>query len=112
MKHCVQAQLKFDTKAKRDNLMLEVKDKFGLKKTWGEKVFASGVDEDGKPSNNIVIRFDVKANMDDLFAFLVEKMKLIPVLKGTVTKHNCGHDQTPHWDCLKDPRAEYEEFKI
>ncbi len=84
MKYAVMANLRFETPAKRDSLDNAVKDNIGRKWTWGENVIQSGIDEQGYPSQTLLIRFYVKSNMDELFALIKEKIGKIPVLKGTV----------------------------
>ena len=93
MKYCIMASLSFDTPAKRDGLASDIKTFIGAKHTWGETILNSANDEKGKPTHITEVRFQVKANMSDLFIFIKDKMLKIPVLKGTVSKHNCPHDE-------------------
>lgn len=100
MKHCVIANLLFNTPAKRDKLRKNIKLKIGGKKAWGDTLISTGEDMEGYPSYNLTVRFDNEADMDDLFAFIKDKMEKIPVLKGTVTKHNCTHDEKVPQPCV------------
>ena len=93
MKYCVIGNLRFETPAKRDGFFNSIKIQIDGKTTWGELVNQSSTDEEGYPSHNLVIRFDNEADMDNLYALIKGRMEHIPVLKGTVSKHPCPHDE-------------------
>lgn len=99
MKYCVQANLIQETPASRDTLNKDIQSRIGGKKLWGDAVNSNSQDMDGSPNNTIVIRFDNEADMDDLFDFISKKMVKIPVLKGSVSKHVCYHDEQPSKLC-------------
>ena len=109
MKYAVISSLSFKTDAQRDGLSNELKPKIANKPTWGEVGLSSDIDIDGKPHLSLSIRYDEKPDMADLFDAIKQKISLIPVLKGSVSSHICGHDEQPY-DCRNDPRAEYQEF--
>lgn len=92
MKYCVATDLAFETSAKRDTMSQAVIDNIGAKLTWGEKIIQSGINDKGKPSHSLMVRFETKADMDDLFDLIKDKMIKIPALKGTVSRHDCPHD--------------------
>jgi hypothetical protein len=106
MKYCVIHNLRFETPAKRDALDEAVKDKVAGKKAWGETVVQSGIDVEGYPFHNLEIRFDNKADMNELFALIKDKLDKIPVLKGAVSKHNCSHDESLPQPCKITQRVE------
>jgi len=93
MKYCVIHNLRFETPAKRDNLVMAVQDKIAGKKTWDETVNQNGTDEESYPSHSLLVRFENKTDMDELFALIKDKCGKVPVLKGTVSKHDCSHDE-------------------
>jgi len=93
MKYCIQAELKFTTKSKRDDATKEALTKFGLKKVWGETSISEGIDEDGYPTQTLEARFDEEKDTDEVFAYIKDKMIRIPVLGGVITKHPCPHDE-------------------
>ena len=93
MKYCVMANLTFETPAKRDTITKEFKNFLVDKLTWGKTKLSEGMDYEGKPSNGIIVRFDNRKDMDDLFALIKGKMDKIPVLKGEVSRHDCLHDE-------------------
>ena len=92
MLYCVLANLRLETPAKRDTLNEEIKTFIGRKLVWGETRILSNVDEGNNPTSSIEVRFQVKTNMNDLYALIRDKMIKIPVLKGAVSKHDCTHD--------------------
>jgi len=100
MKYCVMANLRLETPAKRDTLHNDVKARIGGKKVWGDTITGKSQDEEGYPSHNLVVRFDNEADMDDLYEFIKSKLNQIPVLKGTVSKHPCYHDESPAKPCI------------
>ncbi len=100
MKYAVMANLRLETPAKRDKLDEDVKLKIGGKKVWGETVISKGADGEGYPTQGITVRFDNEADMDELYEFIKTKMGKIPVLKGTISKHHCSHDQSPAEPCI------------
>jgi len=93
MKYCVIHNLRFETPAKRDTLDSDVLNKIAGRSTWGETAIHNGIDEAGHPFHRMAIRFQSKADMDELFAFIMDKLGTIPVLKGSVSKHECRHDE-------------------
>jgi len=99
MKYCVMANLAFDTPAKNDTMSLAIKDQIAGKLIWGAVQHSKSVTEDGKPSNNLEIRFDTEADMNELFALIKNKMLKVPVLKGRLSKHPCPHDENNGSQC-------------
>ncbi|MBA7648193.1 hypothetical protein ES703_55976 [subsurface metagenome] len=99
MKYCVMHSLRFETPAKRDGLDQAVRNEVAGKPIWGRMAMSSGQDEDGFPLHNLEIRFENIADMEDLFTFLKGKIENIPVLKGTVSKHYCSHDEGTPQPC-------------
>ena len=99
MKYCVIHNLRFETPAKRDSLVTTIQDKIAGKKTWGETVNQNGTDEESYPLHSLIIRFENKTDMDELFALVKNKIDTIPVLKGTVSKHDCSHDEGTMQPC-------------
>jgi len=95
MKYCVMHNLRLETPSKRDKLDDDIKLKVGGKPVWGETVISKGKDEEGYPSHGLEIRFDTEADMDELYDFIKGRIEKIPILKGTVSKHYCSHDETP-----------------
>ncbi len=55
---------------------------------------------------NLTVRLENETDMDECFAYIKDKMKRIPILKGTVTKHYCCHDEASHEPCVIDERFE------
>ena len=101
MKHCVMADLRFDTPAKNDQMLQAVKDKLVGKLTWGAVNVSKGLSEDNRPTTGVEVRFDNEADMDGLFNLIKDKMVQLPVLKGRVSKHFCHHDEgTNHPACV------------
>ena len=100
MKYCVTHNLRLETPAKQDKMHNDISLRIGGKPVWGKTIVSKGQDEEGYSTNNLIIRFDNEADMDDLFEFIKDKMDKIPVLKGTVTKHNCTHDEKPFRPCV------------
>ena len=62
------------------------------KPCWGEVIVSEGISEDGKPSNNVVIRYNEEADAKELFDMVKDKIVKIPVLSGRISLHLCGHD--------------------
>lgn len=111
MKYCVQSELSFETSTDRDKLNSDCKSKIGSKETWGESVVVNSQDFAGHPYLVLGIRFENRADMDELFELLKGKMKTTllhrsKVLKGIVSKHECYHDE-PN---LKRPCVISEKF--
>jgi len=100
MKYAVIAQLYFDTPAKKDKMTDEVKAFIVNKVMWGVLVNASGLTEKDESTNTISIRFDNEADMDNLYALIKDRMEKIPVLKGSVSKHPCSHDESSPHPCV------------
>jgi len=101
--YCVMATLQFTLPTLRSQMSTAIKDKIGwkigidnaitvAKPHWGEVTLSESTDEDGKPGINHTIRFDNKADMDELFDLIKGKMEKVPVLKGTLTSHLCFHN--------------------
>jgi len=117
-KYCVQANLTFDTKAKRDKLHAELLTKLAYKPTWGEVFIGASpstplsvsTDEDNRPAQSLLVRYNYRADMNAMYEFIKDKMAKIPLLSGSVSRHVCGHDEGSPWNCRDDPKAEYEEF--
>ena len=65
--------------------------------------------ETGKPNKGIDTRFNVPAEAGDAFTRIKTALNNVPWLQGTVSIHNCNHDEQPY-DCRTDLRAEYQEF--
>lgn len=102
MKYCVMHNLRLETPSKRDKLDDDIKLKIGSKPVWGDIITQSTIEEDGYPSHSLEIRFDTEADMDELYDFIKGRIEKIPVLKGTLTKHNCTHDESPPQPCVID----------
>ena len=99
MKYCVIHNLRFETPAKRDILNSNVLSEVAGRSTWGKAAIHNGTDEAGHPSHRMAIRFQNRADMDELFAFMMDKLDTIPVLKGSVSKHECRHDEGTMQPC-------------
>ena len=99
MKYCVMHNLRFETPAKRGGLDEAVRNEVAGKPIWGKWISVLGEDEDGFPVHNLEIRFENIADMEDLFTLLKGKMENIPVLKGTISKHYCSHDEGTPQPC-------------
>lgn len=93
MKYCVMSNLRFATPAKRDTLDIAVKALIGGKPVWGETIISIGKDEEGQPNHSLIVRFDNESDMDELYDLIKGKIEKIPVLHGSVSKHNCPHDE-------------------
>lgn len=102
MKYNVSAELYFDTPAKRDTLGNDTVIRIGGKPVWGKTVVNKGQGEDGKPSTGVDVRFNNKADMDDLYDFLKDKMVKVPVLKGVISRHVCTHDELAPKPCVPE----------
>ena len=63
---------------------------------------AKGIDGEGHLFHGLEIRFENKPDMDELFEFIRDKIDRVPVLKGTVSKHNCPHDEGTPQSCKID----------
>jgi len=100
MKYCVQADLRFETPAKNDQMSQTVKDKLVGKLTWGLVNVSQGLSDDGKPSTGVTVRFDKEADMNELYALIKDRMVQLPVLKGRVSKHLCFHDKENRPPCV------------
>ncbi len=100
MKYAVMHNLRLETSAKRDKLDNDVKLKIGGKKVWDETILGKGEDEEGYPSHSLEIRFYTEADMNELFGFIKTRMGKTPVLKGTVSKHHCSHDEGNPQPCI------------
>ncbi len=99
MKYCVMANLSFDTPAKRDTISQVINNFIAGKLIWGATQSLQSIGMEGNPSHNLLIRFENRADMDSLFEIIKDKMLKIPVLKGTVSKHDCPHDENPPKPC-------------
>lgn len=93
MKYAVMYNLRLETPAKRDKLNDDIKLKIGGKPVWGKTVISKGQDEAGYPTHGLEVRFNKKLDMDDIFEFIKGRLDKIPVVKGTVSKHICYHDE-------------------
>ncbi len=101
MKHCVITSCSFETIVQRDRMVKATKASLPdnltgvtLKPVWGDVTTSVKVDEDGKPSYGLVVRYDKKKDADDLFILIKKQIDLIPALKGSkVSKHPCPHDE-------------------
>ena len=111
-KYAVQANLTFDTPAKRNKLHDELLTKLANKPTWGEVGIGASTDEDNRPAQSLLARYNYRADMNAMYEFIKDKMAKIPVLSGSVSRHVCGHDEGNHWNCRDDPKAEYKEVII
>lgn len=93
MKYCVMSDLRLGTKAKRDKLSDDIAMKSSGRKVWGDTIISRGEDEEGYPTYTLEVRFDNAVDMDEVFNFIKSKLDKIPVLKGSVSKHICSHDE-------------------
>ena len=100
MKYCIMANLQFSVPTLRSHMSQVIKEKIVdkitdtiLKSYWGDFTLADSTSEEGKPSNNLTIRFDKEADMNELFDLIKDKMIKLPVLKGSLSKHYCYHDE-------------------
>ena len=93
MKYCVISTLTFNTPAQNSGFFNSITAKLKGKQTWGELVNSSGQDMEGFPSHNLMIRFDNEVDADEVYAYIKDRMEKIPVLKGSVSKHYCYHDE-------------------
>ncbi len=93
MKYAVISSLTFTTPAQADTLHNGVLAKIAGKPTWGQTNIAKGVDHGGRRNNKKEIRFEKQADMQELFDFVKDRMVLLPVLKGRISKHKCLHDE-------------------
>ena len=100
MKYAVMANLSFETPAKRDQMSQIIKDKIAGKLLWGIAHISEGIDVDKKPFAGIELRFENKTDMEGLFALIKDKIALIPVLKGWISKHDCTHDESSPKPCI------------
>jgi len=65
-----------------------------------DKNVSHGEDMEGNPQSRIDIRPEEKSDGDELFSFIKDKMKKIPVLTGRLYIHDCKHDEgTPFESC-------------
>ena len=99
MKYCVIHNLRFEAPAKRDSLDNAVRNKIAGKSIWGETAIQNGTDEEGHPFHSLAVRFENEKDMDELFALVKDKLGTIPVLKGSISKHNCSHDEGTMQPC-------------
>ena len=106
MKFCVMSNLRFETPAKIETFNVAVLLLIEGKPAWGDNVVSTGLDKDGYPSLSLEIRFDEEADANDLYIFIKDKMSKIPVLKGTVSKHNCTHDEATSQPCMIEEKYE------
>ena len=101
MKYYVMANLQLETPAKRDQLVAAIKDELVGKPIWGKAILSEGTDLEGIPISSVEVRFDRKEDMEELLAFITERMEYIPVIKGQISKHPCSHDLAPdHQSCI------------
>ena len=99
MKYAVMANLSFSTPALRDNLDQAIKARILGKPTWGTIGMVKGTDLEGRPSHGLEIRFNNKADKDNLYPFIKSLMDTLPVVKGKVSWHECSHDESPPRPC-------------
>ena len=99
MKFCVMANLSFTLPNLRSQMTVAAMDKVFdkvtgalLKPCWGEVTIAEGTSDDGKPTSNIIIRYDEEEDAREMFGMIKDKVAKIPWLKGRVSLHLCGHD--------------------
>jgi len=108
MKFCVQAELKFDTEAKRAAMVSYAKDLIKDRPIWKERIdevqVSSGVDimADGNPTMNLMVRFDIENDMRDIFQKVKDRLQTVSGVHGTVKIHRCEHDTPPFRPCVID----------
>lgn len=93
MKYCVLASLQASIPLLRNQTAQAIRGKLAGKHTWGELKVSEEFDEDGKPIVVVIARFDKKEDMNELYNLIKDRIERIPVLKGKVKKHICGHDE-------------------
>lgn len=94
MKRRVIADLRFETSDKRATFKLGLDDKIGNMQIFHSSV-TQGEDEEGNPQTTADIRPEHKEDADDLFQDIKSRMETIPALKGSVSWHDCKHDEPP-----------------
>jgi hypothetical protein len=99
VKYAIQHNLKFEVPSKMDAFHKNISSAIADKQTWGELVSQAGKDEDGNPVHTLLARFKKKTDMDEVFTFIKGEMDKIPILKGTVSKHSCTHDEAVTKPC-------------
>jgi len=92
MKYCVIANLIVDTPTKNDKLAKDILDRIVDKMTWGLTSVQKGRSEKNEPQTSVEVRFDYRSGMEELYSFIKERIEKIPVLSGSVSKHECHHD--------------------
>ncbi len=98
MKFCVLATLKVGTRARNDALRKAILDNIAVRATWGPtRVEKSMPDteraKDSKPQTTCEVRFDHRSDCDELFKLIKDRMEKLPVISGSVSKHQCYHDE-------------------
>lgn len=92
MKYTILSSLSFSTPSQQDTLHQAILANIAGKPVWGEVRVTKGIGQDGKPNTGVEVRFNNRVDMDNLFSMIKDRMAVIPVLKGKVSKHECYHD--------------------
>lgn len=88
------ANLRWETPSKQDAFKNGLSNKLENMPCHDRNVSHSE-DMEGNPRSRMDVRPEEKADADELFSFIKEKMKKIPVLTGRVNWHDCKHDEGP-----------------
>lgn len=111
MKYAVQATMTFNDAAERDNAVAFVQQHADARTKWGPvtiEAVETGTDqtlpvEQQGPSAIVELRYDGRADMDDLFVKLRQRLES-PAVASKLSSwkvyiHECDHDATPPTPC-------------
>lgn len=95
MKFAILGQIVLDIPAKRDNLRQDIQNRIDGKFLWaGQPSFVTAVETvDKKPAIAIEVRYNEKADQTELVNFLVKQRDLLPFVSGSISIHDCYHDE-------------------
>ena len=94
MKPALIAQIEVSLPAKADEMVFTILTRIAGKPLWAgqENRVVRGQSEEGKPTANIELRFDNKADRDDLASYL-KGLDARPNVVVIGTIHDCYHDE-------------------
>ncbi|MBT9143125.1 MAG: hypothetical protein DDT29_01524 [Dehalococcoidia bacterium] len=99
MKYAIIANLRVPTQAKLDKLGGDLRTEIVGRRTWGEFVFTKGKQEPNGFSASLEVRFDTETDMNEVFEW-VKAIMSRQKIKGTISKHNCTHDENIQQPCV------------
>ena len=95
------AEITANAIAKRDNIYDYIQTQLSGKPMWGRTEMSKGTDMlTGKPSLSILVRFNQRPHLDDIFQKAKDRINTLTGVSIKVSKHVCRHDEGSTEPCV------------